>query len=327
MLTVAMSMPAVHGAQWPQYVHEVGVLRRVGEHARVVFLLVGGALVGHRVVDVRRLVEAGHDAGRGRAGERIVDALHGRHRHAEGRSLGVEQAAAGVALHDGDADVLALAERIQLGARGVHALEGIVVVEREGGLEARRCRQQVEGGVHAEHDHLDLAGEGGALAHFGAVGGQSDVLDGARGFERAHVVDERAGHDALVLVDVVHVVDHAELHVVGAEAREQVFEGGAYEAHVARAHVLPVLPGGADVPLNDPAIARVGEGGAQVAAHVGAGHPAIEDVDALLLAARGHGAHLGGRLLLHPLGAEADLAHHEPGLSQSAVFHEVLLLA
>ena len=133
--------------------------------------------------------------------------------------------------------------------------------------------------------------------------------DDAGGFERAHEFDELPGHDALVLVDVVDVVDHAQLHVVGAEAREQVLERGTHEIHVSRAHVLAVLPGGADVALDDPAVARAGQRSSEVAAHLGSRHPAVEDVDARLLAALNPGAHLVGRFLFHPFGSEAYLAY------------------
>ena len=104
--------------------------------------------------------------------------------------------------------------------------------------------------------------------------------DRSRLLERAHVGDELAGHDGLELLHVVHVVDHAELHVAGSQAREQVLERGAYRVEVARARVLAVLPSGADVPLDDPAVALSRDGGAQVAAHLGFGHPAVKDVDA-----------------------------------------------
>ena len=300
---------------------EVGVFRRSRQHARVVLLRFGRRFVGHGVVDVRRLVEARQDASRGGAGERVMDALHGRHRRAERRRLGAEQTPAGIPLHHRKAHALAFAQRVQLGAGGIHAFERVVVGEGECVVEAGRGRQEVEGGVHAEHDGFDLAGQRGSLRHLGRVGGQPDVPDDVGGFERAHVFDELPGHDALVLVDVVDVVDHAQLHVVGAEAREQVLERGTHEIHVARAHVLAVLPGGADVALDDPAVARAGQRSSEVAAHLGSRHPAVEDVDARFLAALDHGAHLGGRFLLHPFSSEADLADFEPRPAQFAVAH------
>ena len=126
-----------------------------------------------------------------------MDALHGRHRHAERRRLGAEQASAGIPLHHRKAHALAFAQRVQLGAGGIHAFERVVVGEGECVVEAGRGRQEVEGGVHAEHDASISPDSAARFATSGAVGGQPDVPDDVGGFERAHVFDELPGHDAL----------------------------------------------------------------------------------------------------------------------------------
>ena len=66
-------------------------------------------------------------------------------------------------------------------------------------------------------------------------------------------------------------MDHAEVHVVGVEALEKVLEGGAHLLEVARAHVLPALPRGAEVPLDDPALATAEKGVTEVERRVGSG--------------------------------------------------------
>ena len=139
--------------------------------------------------------------------------------------------------------------------------------------------------------------------------------DGARIAQLAHVADEGAAvHDLPELVHAVHVMDHAEVHVVGMEAREQVLEGGPHVLHLARAHVLAVLPCRAEMPLDHPAVAgtHLREGVAQVRAARGVGHPAVEDVHARRVRPLEHRAGLLDRLV-HPLAAEADLAHRDAG--------------
>ena len=151
------------------------------------------------------------------------------------------------------------------------------------------------------------------------------MVDGTGLLELLHVVPERAGHNLFELLDLVHVVNHAEVHVVGMEALKQVLEGGLDLVEVARAYVLLALPRGAELPLDNPALATVEllKRVAQVGAARGVGHPAIEDVDARILA----GARDGDRFLeraVHPFAAKADLADLEPCVAKRAVLHDAL---
>ena len=106
-----------------------------------------------------------------------------------------------------------------------------------------------------------------------------------------------------------------------AEASEQLLPCRDHRIHVARAGVLAILPGGAEVTLHDPLVAMRADGVAQNLAHRRVGHPAVDDVDALLHCE----IHQTGYLLLvvarHPLRAKADLADLKPGPAQTPVFH------
>ena len=305
----------------------VGVARRTGKHACVVALIGPGRLVRHGLGHVLRRGEADHDARHRRTGERVVDALHRRERDAERRGRGIEQAAARVALHDRDARARLLGERIELRAVGVDAVEALVAVVAEEIVEIVARGHHVERRVHREEHHLDARLGRRELGHRRIVGGKTDVTDGAGLLELLHVAPERAGHNLLELLDLIHVVNHAKVHVVGMEALKQVLEGGLDLVEVARAHVLLALPRGAEVPLDNPALAtaellkRV----AQVGAARGVGHPTIEDVDARILA----GARDGDRFLeraVHPFAAKADLADLEPRVAKRAVLHDALPL-
>ena len=122
-------------------------------------------------------------------------------------------------------------------------------------------------------------------------------------------------------------MDHAEVHIAGVEARQQVLEGWLDLVEVARAHVLLTLPRGAEVPLDDPALAQaqVEQGVAEVGAARRVGHPAVEDVHARGVRGLDHGARLLRRAV-HPLAAEADLAHPEARGAERAVLHDALPL-
>ena len=149
--------------------------------------------------------------------------------------------------------------------------------------------------------------------------------DLASGQKLAHVGDEGAVHDGTELVAGVHVVDHAQLHVVGVQAREQILEGRAHLIQLAGAHVLAVLPGTADVPLDDPLIARRLKRLAEGRAHRRVAHPAVHDVHAGRRAPGGHGVHLGLLHLADPLGPEPDDARAKARTAQLPIFHRAPL--
>ena len=146
--------------------------------------------------------------------------------------------------------------------------------------------------------------------------------DLTRSQKLAHVFDEGAVHDGAELVAGVHVVDHAQFDVVGAQARQQVLEGRAHVVQLAGAHVLAVLPGTADVALDDPLIARRLKRLAEGRTHRRVAHPAVHDVHAGRGAPGGHGVHLGLLHLADPLGPEPDNARLQAGLAQLPVFHD-----
>ena len=73
--------------------------------------------------------------------------------------------------------------------------------------------------------------------------------------------------------------------------------------------------------LDEPAVPPSGEGRADVAADLRLAHPAVQDVDAQLVCAVDHGLAFRSVMALQPLRAEADLADHQAGFSESSVLH------
>ena len=301
----------------------VGVAGSTGQNAGVVPLLLGGRLIGHRRHHVLRGVIARQDAGHCGAGQGVVDTLHRRQRHAEGRSALGKQPAAGVPLHHGDSNTPLLAELVKLGAVRVDAAQArFVVLRRKVVVHILAGGEQIEGGVDAEQKHLDLPAQGGQDAHLGVVGAQADVADDALCLLLLYIGQELSLHDPVELGLLIHEVDHAQVDVVGAQAGEQVLKGGLHFVHVPGADVLAVLPGGAEVSLDDPALPLPGDGGSDVGAHGGLRHPAVQDVDPLSLAAVDHPFDFLRAVALQPLRSQADLTDHQPRISQRPIFHE-----
>ena len=307
-------MPAVDA------VAEIGVLRRASQDGRVVFRLVIGSFVRQAARAFLDVPEPGQHGGDRGASQAIMASLHGGHRRAEWRFLGVEQAPTRERLHDGDAHAVFLAQRVQALALRVHVLKAGLVLVLEQVVDVLGSGQHIVSGVDGEHDHLDVRRNRSPQRNLGVMRGQADMIDAPGGLLSAHELDEGTLHDLLELDDRVHEVDQPQLDMP-AEASEQFLPRRDHRVHVARASILTVLPRGAEMALHDPLVAVRADGVAQNPAHRRIGHPAIHDVDALLRSE----IHQTGNLLLvvtrHPLRAEADLADLKPRPAQTPVVH------
>ena len=91
--------------------------------------------------------------------------------------------------------------------------------------------------------------------------------------------------------------------------------------HVPAAHVLAVLPGGADVALHEPLIPAVCDGLADDAAALRVRHPAVDDVDALGVGVADQFDGVGLVVALQPLAAKAHLAHLQIRPAKAPVDH------
>ena len=137
------------------------------------------------------------------------------------------------------------------------------------------------------------------------------MADGSVLFKLSHILHELAGVNLLKLFFLVDVVDHSQVNVIRSQAGKQIRKGLLYLYKLPGTDVLAVLPGGADVPLNDPFVTPAFDGRADVGADVWLRHPAVQNVDAVFLAAVDDGLHFLRIMALQPLGAEADLARQK----------------
>ena len=293
-----------------------------GQYAGIVPLIVSGGLIGHGLFHVPGGVVPRQNRGHPGPGEAVVEALHRSEGYAEGGALRVEQPPAGIGLHHRDAHVVLLAQLVQLGALGVDAAQVLLI-----GFPVKISVQVVGGGVHikggvdAEQNHLHQAALHRLFGHGRVVGAHADMADGSLCLELFYIVQERTAHSPVPVGLGVHKVDHAQIYIIGLKPRQQILKGGPAQVHVPGADILPVLPGGAYVALDVPALPPPGQGQAQAGAHLGVGHPAVQDVDAQLLRPLQHSPALAGGVALHPLRAEADFADHQAGFAQPAVIH------
>ena len=251
-----------------------------------------------------------------------MEALYRSEGHAEGGALRIKQPPAGIGLHHGDAHIVLLAQLVQLGALGVDAAQVcLIVLPIKIGVQVVGGGVHVKGGIDAEQNHLHQAALHRLFGHGGIVGAHADVADDPLGLELFYIVQEGPVHSPVPVGLGVHKVDHAQVDIVGLEPFQQVLKGRPALPHIPGADILPVLPGGADVALDVPALPPPGQGQAQAGAHLGIRHPAVQNIDAQLLRPHQHRFALPGGVALHPFRAEADFADHQPGFAQSAVIH------
>ena len=186
---------------------------------------------------------------------------------------------------------------------------------------------QVKDRVDAEHEHLHPAVLHGSAGGGGLVGAQADVLDDTLGLQVLGVLQLSAAQQVLIAGLGVHKVDHADVHIVGVQPGEEVLKEPLAVVQIPGAAVLAVLPGRADVPLENHLLPAAFQGCTQVGAYVGLGHEDVQNIDALLHSLVHYGVDGLGVLTLQILAAQANLADLKAGASQRTVFHKEPLLS
>ena len=299
----------------------IGVAGRAGQHRRIVFFGVGGRTIGSGLFHVLRRVKARHDGGNRRPGQAVMQALQRRQRDAKGRPFFSEQAAAGKAFHHGDAHVTAFALPIQLGPLWIDAgqsgivFSGVIVGDVFGG------GHHVKGGIDGKQDHFHQAALHRQFGDDRVVGAHADVADNALLFQFQHILQEGTVDDGFPVGRLVNVMDHTQIDVIGLQTGQKILESRLHLLHIPCPDILAVLPGRTDMSLNVPFFPTALEGMAQIGAHVGLRHPAVQKVDALPFTFLHHSYAVGQSVPLHPFGAKADLADLQAGFSQSSVSH------
>ena len=294
-----------------------------GEGGGVVPLLGAGILVGQGSFQVLSGPGPAHHAGHRRTGEGVVQALEGSERHPGGGIL-AEQVAAAEGFHHRDAHAQALAGLVEGLPLGVHVEKVLLIgLLRPEGVAVLAGGLEVVAGVDAEHDDVHVPALRRRQGHLRVVAGEADAPDDALFFQLQGIVHDAAGADGLPVGHSVHIVDHADIDIVCTQAAEEVGIAGSDLLQVPGALVLPVLPGGADVALDDKLLPPARQSPAQLVPDLGVRDIAVQavspgglhDVQKLL--------DLGIALSGVALTAHADLAHLDAGAAQCAVLHRV----
>ena len=140
-----------------------------------------------------------------------------------------------------------------------------------------------------------------------------------------YIGKKRSVHNPVKFRLLIHKVDHTQVKIIRPQTRQQILKGRLDLLHVPGADVLPLLPGGAEVPLDDPPLPLPGDGSANIRPHIGLRHPAVQNVDPLGLTAVNDRFYLLRIMALQPLRSKADFADFQPRLPQFSVSHSVLL--
>ncbi|MPM76505.1 hypothetical protein SDC9_123503 [bioreactor metagenome] len=134
-----------------------------------------------------------------------------------------------------------------------------------------------------------------------------------------HECDER--FRILQILHCVDIVKHADVNVVGAKPGQEIVQGGGAFGNIPCLLILAVLPGGADMPLNEHLFAPTLQHLADEGPKVGRRHVNVNDI---YTARHGGIHHGGGRLKGFAVEIFASKPHdtrREVCFSQSAVLH------
>ncbi len=153
------------------------------------------------------------------------------------------------------------------------------------------------------------------------MGAHADVADDAPLFLPLYIGQKLPFHHLAELLLAVHKVNHAQVDVVRLQPGEQILEGLLHLGHLPGADILPLLPGGAKMPLDNPLLPVALDGVANFGAHLWVGHPAVQDVDAIAFAPLDDGRDLFLVVALQPLGAQAYLTDLQAGAAQFPITH------
>ena len=153
------------------------------------------------------------------------------------------------------------------------------------------------------------------------MAGQADGSDDAPGLQLPGVVQHAAGAHRLPVGQGVHIVDHADLRVIGLQPAELIGKARLHLVQIPGALVLPVLPDGAQVGLEDEFLPPAPQRAAQAGAELRVGGVEVDAVDP----ARLHGVHhfpdLRIALAHKAFAPHADLADQQACAAQLTILH------
>ena len=154
------------------------------------------------------------------------------------------------------------------------------------------------------------------------MGAHADMTDHALFLLLFDVGQKFSLHDAVKFRLLIHEMNHSEIDIIGLKACKQIGKGFLHLIHISGAHILAVLPGGAEVSLDDPFFPSSLQGVSDIGTDIGFGHPAVQNIDSKAFAAVDDRFYLFRIVPFQPLRAEPDLAHLQACFPQFSVPHD-----
>ena len=111
-----------------------------------------------------------------------------------------------------------LADAVERCVLGIDPLELCAEFLREQRVAILTGGQHIEGGVDAEQDHLDITGLRSQLCDLRVMGADANMADDTGLFEAHDVIQIIRVLDLGPILLGVHIVDHAEINVIGLQS-------------------------------------------------------------------------------------------------------------
>ena len=301
----------------------VGMPGGIRKDRCVVLLSFRSRLISHRLQHMLRIIHAYHNCRHRRTCQHVVDALHRRQGHTKRRPGSIKQAASGIALHHGNADISAFTEFIELCPGGIHTAKMLVVLLGKIRIQVLCWRHQIKSRVDAEQDHLHDSALYRFFRHSRVVGAHADMPDHTLFLLLQHIPQEGAVYNCLPVLRRVHKMDHPQIDVIGLQSCQQVLKGRHHLLHIPGPDILPILPCGSKMPLNDPFLPAALQCFANIRAHIGFAHPAVQNIDPLSFARINDRAALLLVMPLQPLCSQSNFTDQQTRCAQGSVSHKV----
>ncbi len=308
-------MAAVHAVALPADAGEGG------QGGGVVRFRLRGVSIGHGAA--RLLHRPGSRQHRGDGGpvQGVANTLIGGEGRPRRGILGVEQVPASKGFHHRDAHPQPLAAFVKPFPKGIHIQQRFFVVFGcPQLLQILPGRLEVVAGVDAEHQHVDFPAFHRCQSRLRVVAGKADGPDAPGGLQLLGV-GQHLPPAHLPVRQAVHVVNHPHVQVAGIQQAQLLLKPRPHFLHLAGAPVLPLVPDGADMPLQDKFFPPSPDGLPHGGAHLRVGGVKVYAVAA---PCQEGVQHLPDRLpgfFQKPLASNAHFAHLDAGAAQRSPLH------
>ena len=298
------------------------VLGHMRQHRREIALGIRERVIKQALLQLLQGTESAKHACHAGAGQRIVDALRRRHGHAEGGEGGVEQVAAAKGFHHRDPNTVKRAKLVEGIPVRIDIMQRVdIALIRPEQFQILVRRLHVIRGIDCEQDNLNEAGLHDFSGNDRIVGAHAKMVYTPAALQLQGVVDHGPVEDRFKIRLAVDVMDHAHIQILGAKQMHHCLKGLFGHLCIAGAHILPVNPGRAEMPLNIDVRAARRNGAPEIFPHLGLRVVEIKIVDAAFQRGRDQADGVLTRHTDQAFAAHADLAGQNAGIAKFSIVH------